>query len=485
MADRPGLRGRPEGAHGDRRPLPGDARRHAADPRADPAPRPGGLGRPGGVPARALRPRGRREAAAQRLEALRQRHARLHRPRLRAPGGASGARPDPAALRPDGGGSGLHAGDRRDPDAEAARLPHPCPPARGRTAAQRRPDGTAAADDGRPHRRACAGGDHAAARALRQQHRLLPGLRRAHRGRGRGAGLRRHGRADGRLRRAAAEGGRRHRRHRVLRGASPRQCQAVPGLGRGARTRGPRGRALHRVRLRQPAMGAHLPGDPQAHRRGPRQGRRAARPGARRDGCRRRFLRRLRRLVCRALGRSRPGAGANGRPRGRSGGGRAGRDRPRRRDPALRPGDGPAPHRPQPGPDPGESRAGRHGLAARHVQAAHRDRAAGGHELPDRRLSRGPAAQPAPDVERALRRFGLAGDTRILIRKGAGTATALPAGYPVSAAEILADYVELGQPATRRRSASSPRRPAARPTAQRWKSWRSRRPTRPRCWRSA
>ncbi|SFI46140.1 bifunctional cytochrome P450/NADPH--P450 reductase [Methylobacterium brachiatum] len=56
---------------------------------------------------------------------------------------------------------------------------------------------------------------------------------------------------------------------------------------------------------------------------------------------------------------------------------------------------------------------------------------------------------PHPDVERALRRFGLAGDTRILIRKGAGTATALPAGYPVSAAEILADYVELGQPATR------------------------------------
>ncbi len=52
-------------------------------------------------------------------------------------------------------------------------------------------------------------------------------------------------------------------------------------------------------------------------------------------------------------------------------------------------------------------------------------------------------------VGRALRRFGLAGDTQILIHKQAGVATTLPAGYPVGAAEVLGGYVELGQPATR------------------------------------
>ena len=56
---------------------------------------------------------------------------------------------------------------------------------------------------------------------------------------------------------------------------------------------------------------------------------------------------------------------------------------------------------------------------------------------------------PRQDVDRALRRFGLAGDTQIVIHKGAGTASALPDNHPVSAAEVLEDYVELGQPATR------------------------------------
>ncbi|MEE7501949.1 bifunctional cytochrome P450/NADPH--P450 reductase [Methylobacterium mesophilicum] len=56
---------------------------------------------------------------------------------------------------------------------------------------------------------------------------------------------------------------------------------------------------------------------------------------------------------------------------------------------------------------------------------------------------------PRPDVERALRRFGLAGDTQIVIHKSAGTASVLPDNHPVSAAGVLEDYVELGQPATR------------------------------------
>ena len=57
---------------------------------------------------------------------------------------------------------------------------------------------------------------------------------------------------------------------------------------------------------------------------------------------------------------------------------------------------------------------------------------------------------PQSTVERALRRFGLANDTQIVIKKQAGVAAAsLPADYPVSAYEILANYVELAQPATR------------------------------------
>jgi cytochrome P450/NADPH-cytochrome P450 reductase len=56
---------------------------------------------------------------------------------------------------------------------------------------------------------------------------------------------------------------------------------------------------------------------------------------------------------------------------------------------------------------------------------------------------------PRHDVERALRRFGLAADTQIVIHKSLGSATALPSEYPVAVADILANYVELGQPATR------------------------------------
>ncbi len=52
------------------------------------------------------------------------------------------------------------------------------------------------------------------------------------------------------------------------------------------------------------------------------------------------------------------------------------------------------------------------------------------------------------NVQRALRRFGLANDTQIVIHQ-AGAAVSLPADYPISAFEVLSNYVELAQPATR------------------------------------
>ncbi|QNH19757.1 Bifunctional cytochrome P450/NADPH--P450 reductase 2 [Xanthomonas sp. GW] len=60
-------------------------------------------------------------------------------------------------------------------------------------------------------------------------------------------------------------------------------------------------------------------------------------------------------------------------------------------------------------------------------------------------LPRNPAAQ----VERALRRFGLASDTQVVIGQRPGAASGLPSGYPVALAQVLTDYVELAQPATR------------------------------------
>jgi cytochrome P450/NADPH-cytochrome P450 reductase len=55
-------------------------------------------------------------------------------------------------------------------------------------------------------------------------------------------------------------------------------------------------------------------------------------------------------------------------------------------------------------------------------------------------------------VRRALRRFGFSDDTQIVIHRQADatlSTVALPTGYPVAAFEVLADYVELAQPATR------------------------------------
>jgi cytochrome P450/NADPH-cytochrome P450 reductase len=57
---------------------------------------------------------------------------------------------------------------------------------------------------------------------------------------------------------------------------------------------------------------------------------------------------------------------------------------------------------------------------------------------------------PVQNVERALRRFGLAADTQIIIHKASDSQTSLPTEYPVSVSELLSSYVELGQPATRK-----------------------------------
>jgi len=57
---------------------------------------------------------------------------------------------------------------------------------------------------------------------------------------------------------------------------------------------------------------------------------------------------------------------------------------------------------------------------------------------------------PIQNVERALRRFGMAPDTQIIIHKASDSQTSLPTEYPISVSELLSSYVELGQPATRK-----------------------------------
>lgn len=58
------------------------------------------------------------------------------------------------------------------------------------------------------------------------------------------------------------------------------------------------------------------------------------------------------------------------------------------------------------------------------------------------------ARNPEAAVDRVLRRFGLAADTMVVINRAQG-ASGLPVGHPVSCAELLSNYVELSQPATR------------------------------------
>jgi len=56
---------------------------------------------------------------------------------------------------------------------------------------------------------------------------------------------------------------------------------------------------------------------------------------------------------------------------------------------------------------------------------------------------------PIGVVMRALKRFGLASDSQVVISKPETSITSLPVGYPVTASELLFHYVELAQPATR------------------------------------
>ena len=55
---------------------------------------------------------------------------------------------------------------------------------------------------------------------------------------------------------------------------------------------------------------------------------------------------------------------------------------------------------------------------------------------------------PPQNVERALRRFSFAVDDQIVLRSPGQTT--LPTGYPVSVGDLLASYVELAQPATKK-----------------------------------
>jgi cytochrome P450/NADPH-cytochrome P450 reductase len=58
------------------------------------------------------------------------------------------------------------------------------------------------------------------------------------------------------------------------------------------------------------------------------------------------------------------------------------------------------------------------------------------------------ARNPDELVNRVLRRFALAADTMIVLSRASGAAS-FPTGYPISCGELLANYVELAQPATR------------------------------------
>lgn len=58
-------------------------------------------------------------------------------------------------------------------------------------------------------------------------------------------------------------------------------------------------------------------------------------------------------------------------------------------------------------------------------------------------------ANPEPRIERALRRFGLAADTQVRLLQPGGAASGLPMGQPLALGDLLAHYVELGQPASR------------------------------------
>jgi cytochrome P450 / NADPH-cytochrome P450 reductase len=57
-------------------------------------------------------------------------------------------------------------------------------------------------------------------------------------------------------------------------------------------------------------------------------------------------------------------------------------------------------------------------------------------------------SNPPESIGRALRRFNLAYDAKVILHASPGVQTFFPTGQPVLAGELLASFVELGQPAT-------------------------------------
>ena len=233
-----------------------------------------------------FQPRGRGQAPGQRLEAVRQRPARLHRPRLCDARGGAGDRHDPAALQADRqpplpdapeGNADDQAGRLQDQGA-AARRQGSRRLRRSRRRGRRRLERCRAAGADPP------GTQHAAAGALRLQPR--------HRGRAGDAGGRpgrgqrlcdQAGRAR-RLRRQAAGTGRGADLLRLLQWRGPRQRHAVRQMARRRPAEGcVRQGALCRVRLRQQRLGGDLPVGAAHDRRATRQrmARAASMPAAR------------------------------------------------------------------------------------------------------------------------------------------------------------------------------------------------------------
>jgi cytochrome P450/NADPH-cytochrome P450 reductase len=54
------------------------------------------------------------------------------------------------------------------------------------------------------------------------------------------------------------------------------------------------------------------------------------------------------------------------------------------------------------------------------------------------------------NVERVLRRFGYDNESHIIIKKKSTSQTSLPTDYPINVSEVLANYVELAQPVTKK-----------------------------------